>query len=187
MHCVVDGLLRLLDVQVARLAVQTQAPVVIDPVGQVGSLLDLGYERSCADGVDATGREEEYVSRSDIVAGEDIGDGVVTHPVLIFLGRNLLRQAAEQMSSFVRTYHIPHLRLPLHPGVGPGSKFVARMHLDGKVVLSVDELDEQWEFVAGVVPDLLSYQPGLEHMHELRQGFPRQRAVRDHGNMPFDC
>ena len=58
-------------------AVQSQPTVVVDAIGQVRCLLDLGDERTGADGVDAASGEEENVSRRNLVTGQNICNGMV--------------------------------------------------------------------------------------------------------------
>ena len=62
-HGVVDGSLRQLGVQFAGIAVGVLAVEVVDTVGDVRSLLNLGDERARADTVDAACRQEEEVAR----------------------------------------------------------------------------------------------------------------------------
>ena len=50
-HLIVDGILREVDVQFARIAVYILASEVIDAVGDVAGLLNFGKEVACSDGV----------------------------------------------------------------------------------------------------------------------------------------
>ena len=138
---IVDGILRELCVELARLAVQAQAAVVVDAVGDVGSLLDLGDEAAAADGVDASGREEEHVAGMHVVAGQHLGDGAVRDALLVFLRGDFLGHAGEQVRARLRIDHIPHFGLPLGAVVPHGGQLVVRMDLHGQVGEGVDELD----------------------------------------------
>ena len=110
---VVDGVLGQFGVHLAGLAVQAQAAVVVDTVGDVGGLLDLCDEAAAADGVDAACGQEEHVSGMHVVAGQHVGDGAVGHFGGILLGGNLFREAGQQVGAFIGRHHIPHFGFSL--------------------------------------------------------------------------
>lgn len=174
---VVDGLLGLLDVQFAGLSVKTQATIVIDPVGQVGCLLDLGDEGPGPDGVDAAGREEEHIAGSDPVACKHVGDGVFVDSLLIFIGSDPLGQTAQQMGSLVGSDHIPHLGLAFHPRMGLRGKLVVRVDLDRQVASSVDKFDQERELRTGLLKNLLADEFRTIFIHHIGQAFACKRAV----------
>ena len=171
--------------ELARLAVQAQAAVVVDAVGDVGRLLDLGDEAAAADGVDASGREEEHVAGMHVVAGQHLGDGAVRDALLVFLGRDFLGHAGEQVRARLRIDHIPHFGLSLGAVVPHGGQLVVRMDLHGQVGEGVDELDQQRELVAGVGIHVLAHETALVLLHEIRDGAALEGAVRDHGLVSF--
>ena len=76
-HLVVDGVLGLLDVEFARLAMGILASEVIYAVGDVAGLLDFGEEASGSDGMQTSGREEEQVALMCLVGGYDICHGIL--------------------------------------------------------------------------------------------------------------
>ena len=59
LHLVVEGLCRQLSMQFTGLTVQTRAVVVVDAVGDVTGLLDLGQQDAATDSMDTTSRQVE--------------------------------------------------------------------------------------------------------------------------------
>ena len=161
----------------ARFAVQAQAAVVVDAVGDVGGLLNLRDEAAAADGVDAACGQEEDVSGVYLIAGQHIGDGAVGHLGGILLGRYLLREAGEQVGAGLGIHHVPHLRLALGAVVPFGGQLVIRVYLDAQVGEGVDELNQQRELVSGVFIDVFSHQIGLVLFYQLGDGLSLQGAV----------
>ena len=68
---IVNRILRLLGMELARLAVQTHTTVVVDTVGNIGSLLNLSKIASASDSVYSPRRKEEHISGSHFVVGKD--------------------------------------------------------------------------------------------------------------------
>ena len=167
---VVNGVLGQFRVNLAGFAVQAQAAVVVDAVGDVGRLLDLCDEAAAADGVDASGGQEEHVSGMHVIAGQHIGDGAVGHFGGVLFRGNLLGEAGQQVGSLIGRYHIPHLGLSLGAVVALGGQFVVGMHLDGEVREGVDELDQEGEFVPGVGIHVLSHQLSLVFFYQFGYG-----------------
>lgn len=64
-NAVVDGIFRLVDMQFAGVTVGILAPEVIDAVGDIRSLLDLGEEVARSDGVESSGRQEVQIALGD--------------------------------------------------------------------------------------------------------------------------
>ena len=90
---IVDGILGLLRVQLTGLAVQPEATVVVDAIGDVGSLLNLGDEAAGADCVNAAGGQEKDIAGLNLVAGEHLGKTVIRHSAFVFLRGDGLRKA----------------------------------------------------------------------------------------------
>ena len=76
--------------QLAGLAVEPEAAEVVNPVGDVGGLLYLGYERARAYAVYSSGGEEEHVAGGYAVVAEHVGNGVVLYLCGILVGGDLL-------------------------------------------------------------------------------------------------
>ena len=158
-HGVVDGLLGQLGVQFAGVAVGIAAVEVVDAVGDVRSLLDLGDEGSGADRMHAARRQEENVAWMDLVVGEDVGDGVVLYAGGVFGGRHLLRESRAEVRPLVGGHDVPHLGFALGLVAFPG-QFVVGVNLDREVLPGVDELDEQRELLAEALEILRAQQSG---------------------------
>ena len=78
--------------KLTRLSVETETAIVVDSVGDVGSLLDFSDETACSYGVDASCREEENITGLHLEIGKNISNGVVLHSLHILLWSNLLRK-----------------------------------------------------------------------------------------------
>ena len=159
MDLVVEGLSRQFGVELTRLAVHSWAIVVKDAIGDVTRLLHLGQEDAATDGMDASGRNIEDVSRMNLVLGESIGNGTILHLALVLLGGKLLLETGIEIGSRFGIDDVPHLGLP-ELIVFAKRHLVVRMHLNGEVFLGIDELDEQGQLVAillgnGTTQDLL--------------------------------
>ena len=134
--------------QLPGLAVGAPPAVVIDPVGAVGVLLDLTDQDARPDGVDGAGLDEEHIPRAHLHLVEHLQHRVVLNALLELLLAHRAVHAKVEKRPGLTVHDDPHLRLavlPLHPqGV-----LVAGVHLDGKRVLGVDELDEHREVPEG--------------------------------------
>ena len=139
---VVEGLGSQGGMQLTGLAVHARTVVVVDAVGDVAGLLDLGQQDATTDGMNSTGREVEDVASLYGVVGQDFGDGAVLHTLLVFVGRYLLLETSIEVGSLVGTDDIPHLALA-HLAVLTLCHLIVGVYLDAQVFLSVDELDQE--------------------------------------------
>ena len=90
------------------------------------------------------------------------------------------------MGVLVGTYDVPHLGLALGAVVPPGCERVIRMHLDGKVLPGVYELDKEGKFLPGPCIVGLSYQAFPVLTDKLRYGLPVEGASGYDGFVAFD-
>ena len=183
-HGVVDGVLGQFGVQFAGVAVGVAAVEVVDAVGEVRGLLDLGDERPGADRVHAARGQEKDVARVYFVVGEDVGDGVVGHAGGVFGGRHLLRESRTEVRSFVGGHDVPHFGLALGLVALP-SQFVVRMNLDREVLPGVDEFDEQRELLAETFEVLRAQQLRPVAGDQFGQRGPGFEALGDDGFVAF--
>ena len=167
-HGVVDALRCLLGVQFAQVSVLVAPIVVVDAVGDITCLLDLGQERARADGMDAAGRQEEHIVFLHLVFCQRIADAVFGHHLFIALRRELPGESAVERGMRFRLHHIPHFRFPAGLSVAM-SNLVGRMHLDGEVALRIDELDEQREAVSEAQVVFASHELITQAVYKLRQ------------------
>ena len=138
----VEGLGGEFGVELAGLAVHAGAVVVVDAVGDVAGLLDLGEEDATTDGMDTAGREVEHIAGLDLMVGEDLGDGAVFYAFLVLIGGYGLLEAGIEVGAGVGLDDVPHLGLA-HLAMDPLGHLVVGMDLDAEVATGIDELDEQ--------------------------------------------
>ena len=86
LYTIVDGIGCQFRMQLTRLSVKSRAVVVVEAVGDVAALLHLSQIYAAADGMHASGRDEEDVSGVYLMACQGIDDGAVGNATLIFLG-----------------------------------------------------------------------------------------------------
>ena len=142
LYVVVEGLGGQFGVQFAGFAVHAGAVVVVDAIGDVAGLLDLGEEDATTDGMNTTGREVEDITGLDLMVGKDLGDSTVFYAFLVLIGGYGLLEAGIEVGSRVCLDDVPHLRLA-HLAMDALGHLVIGMHLDAEVTLGIDEFDEQ--------------------------------------------
>ena len=140
-------------VELTRLAIETEAVVVEDAIGDIRGLLDLSEEDAPTDGVHTTSREVEDIARLDLVVGKDLGDGAVLDALLVFVGGDLLFEARIEVGTRVGLDDIPHLGLA-HLAMLALGHLVVGMDLDAQVALGIDELDEEGQLAVVFSVDL---------------------------------
>ena len=165
-------------VQSTGLAVRAHAAVVVDPVGHVGILLDLGDHDALADGMQGAGGDEEHIALVHRGRVQHLGEGVVLDAALELLFADLMVKPIVQEGAGLAVQHVPHLGLAVLALVLQGI-LVAGMHLDGQVVLRVDELGQDGEILEPLAV-------GAQHalavlLHVLGQGETCVRPVHDGG------
>ena len=87
-YAVVDGILCQLGMQLAQVPVVVAAVKVIDTVGNVARLLNLGEERPGTDAVYPSGRDVEDISGMQVVETEHLFDGAFPDAAFVFVGIN---------------------------------------------------------------------------------------------------
>jgi len=165
------------------------APVV-DAVGHVGELLDLGYHQPASGRVHGTGLDEEEVTllRSHYV--QHLLEGSGGAAVEELAGIYILVESHVDTGRRVGLEDVPGLGLAV--GVVPvEGRLVVRMHLDGKPLLDIEQLDQDGELVAEtlvvVLPDYLVH-VGLDDIEERvvlqPAAFYHGTVVLKAGNLP---
>ena len=97
--------------------------------------------------MDSAGWDKEAVVLLHVILSQGIGDGIIFHHLLILLRSNLHLQAVVELGIRLAWQRIPHLGLAAVFTLLLGN-LIVRMHLDRKVGVGVDKLDEQWKFIA---------------------------------------
>lgn len=95
-HVVVDALGSKLGVQFAWTAEVVVAVEVINTIGDIASLLNLGEEATGADSMDAACGEEEAVAFVYRIASDGIDDGFLANHLLVLVGSDTFLQSTKQ-------------------------------------------------------------------------------------------
>ena len=151
----INGIARLERVELTRLAIEAETVVVEETVGDIGTLLDLAHHDASADGVYASGRDEEDIAGMHLVTCKNIDNRAVVNTLGIVVLRDLLLETYEHGGSWVGLHDVPHLCLAERT-VTLVSQFVVGMHLYGEVAGGIDELDEQRQLGAIVLEDAIA-------------------------------
>ena len=170
---VVDALGSLLGVQLAQVAVLVAPLVVVDAVGHVAGLLNLGQIAAGTNGMDATGGNEEAVALLDCILGQRVADGVALYHPLILLRRQPHFQSVIERGTGCGVHDVPHLGLSVRLAVALGY-LVVGVYLDAQVLVGIDKLDEQRKLVAEALVVRRPQQSSLLLEHQLVQ---RQSTV----------
>ena len=133
--------------ELAIVAILVLALEIVDAIGNIAGLLNLGNETACSDGVDSAGWDKEAVVLLHVILSQGIGDGIILHHLLVLLRSNLHLQAIVKLGIRLAWQRIPHLGLAALLTLLLGN-LIVRMYLDRKVGIGIDKLDEQWELVA---------------------------------------
>ena len=172
-HLVVDGVARLLDMQLARLAMRVLASEIVHAVSDVGCFLNLSQEVAGANGVQSSRRQEIQVAVVRLVGGDDRSHWVLAillivgaHQPLIVVGRDAFPEAAINFRPHITLDDIPHLRLS-GAAVALHGQFVVGMHLHGKVLSRVDEFHEQRKLIAEMLVNLVAHEQSFVFVDEL--------------------
>ena len=130
-----------LGMEFAGLAIHAWAVVVVDAIGDIAGLLDLGEHDAATDGMYTACREVEDIASLDLMVGKDLCDASVLNPLLIFIRGNVLLETGIEMGAFFRLDDIPHLGLA-HLAMFALCHLIIGMYLDAQVALGIDELHQ---------------------------------------------
>ena len=169
---------RLLDMQVPFLPVLPHSPVIIDPVGDIGILLDLRDQDIFPDSMDGPCLNKEHISFLHRNFVEHLRQRIIPDPLCELLPADLPLEPVIEEGSRPGFHHIPHLGLPVLAFIFQRIP-VVRVDLDRQVLLRVDELDEHREIPESpaVFPeDPFPFCPDIFFQRLSRPG-----AFRDHG------
>ena len=133
--------------------------------------------------MDAACGDEEYVTLLHVVIGQGIGDGVVLHHRLILLRCNLLFQTVVEATV---SHAVPHFRLAVGIAMTV-CNLVVGVDLYREVLLGIDELDEQREFITEALVVLFSDEQSFLFAHQLVETFAFLRAVGHDGLTAADA
>ncbi len=166
---VVDGLYGQFGVQFAQSAVAVHAVIVIHAVSDVAGLLHFGKEHAGANGVDASGGQEEHVAGLYLAACQHCGERVgLGHVGKLFSGETSV-QAADDARVGQGIDDIPHLGLA-QGSVEPHGQLVVGVNLHRQVVARIDELEQERERGAILLEDACPHQARAMTLNELAHG-----------------
>ena len=111
---------------------------------------------------------------------EDFIHSTILAPVIELLSRNLAGESAVHLCSRLGIHHIPYLGLSERI-ISLSRDLVIRMHLNRKLVVDIQELDEQRELTSIIVIDILSDNSLKIGLHELAYGIACKPAICDNG------
>ena len=143
----IDAVEALLNMQRAQLAVGAGAVVVVQAIGHIARLLRLQNERTGLDGVHGTGVNLEKVALVNRQHVEHLVPAAVLDH-LCCLGAVLGALSDDDRGAGLAVQHIPALGLAQAAVLVLGSVLVVGVNLDRKVVLGVQNLNEQRELLA---------------------------------------
>ena len=136
-------------------AIESRTVVIENAIGDVRGLLYLCELDASTDSVYSTRWEIEDIAFVHFVPCKDFADGTVGYSLFVFLWGYLLLKACIEIGARFRIEDIPHLGF---------SEFVVltlchliiRMHLNGEVLVSFNDLGEEWQLVVVSLRNLLS-------------------------------
>ena len=130
--------------QLTQLAVRSHAAVVVDAVGDIGVLLDLGHHDALADGVQCAGRDEEAVALVHGHGIQHLGEGVVPDAAGKLFLADRVGEAVVKGGTRLGFQHVPHLGLAVLVLVLQ-CVFVGGVHLNGQVFFGVNKFCQNGE------------------------------------------
>ena len=136
---VVKGLGCQVGMELAGLAIQARAIIVIDAIGDIGGLLDLGQHDATTDGVDTSGREIQHIARFHLMVGQDLSDSAFIDSAVILVGSYLLLKAGIKVTALVGLDDVPHLGFAYLAMFTHGHLIIG-VDLNTEVLLRINEL-----------------------------------------------
>ena len=177
-HPAVDGFHRLRDMQLAAHPRHVDAVPVVDAVGGVAGLLDLGHHDARAERMDTTCRDEKHIVFLHLLVVEHRLQLIVFQYVGIVHSRHLAVEAHDEFGVFVGLHHIPHLGLAVAQTALLG-QLVIGMHLHREPVVGVDDLQQERELLTIFVEDRLPHQVAHESLHQVVDLVALEVAIGD--------
>ena len=172
--------------QLAQLAVGIGSVVVVDTVGGVRRLLNLGQQQTFAQGVDPTGRDKEHVAVLRVLDMENVLNVPQLKEFLILFARHLLFKAVDYLGTLLCFNDIPHLGLAVFHSTFACQRVVG-MHLYRQAVVRVNNLDKQRKIVAEVLIILLAYQFAHINLKGIIEGVALKESVGDDRLVVLHC
>src|ERR1700730_4552559 len=129
--------------QLPRLTVVIDAVPIINTIRGVTVLLDLDQNIAGADCMKSAGRQKNGIAGLDRNSVNEIGHRPCAHSLLEFIAADSVAKSDMKSRAANGRGDIPKLRLWFAAKFR--RDFVGRMNLKGKLVVGVEQLDDQWE------------------------------------------
>ena len=152
---------------------------VVKTERHVRRLLNLGNQKASISSVNRA-RSDIYgipFSRSNYV--QDLVDCPVLAPVIELLRSHVPLEATIHLCTRLSIHDIPYLRLSERV-VSFSSHLIIRMHLNGKLVIDIKELDEKRELTSIIIIHIFTHYPFKISLHDFADGIARQPSVADY-------
>ena len=154
------------------------ASPVVETEGEVGGLLDLGYDYAAVSRMHGARLHHYGVSLRRLYHIEYLLDRTVLAAVVEFLGAYLALETGIYPGSRLHIHYIPHLGLAEGVVAGDGC-LVVRMHLDGELVIDIQIFDKQRELASVLVEDLLAHNAVQVSLHQIAYAVAGEPAFAD--------
>ena len=163
--------------ELAGLAVEAVPVPVKDTVGRVAVLLNLDDDESLADGMEASARDEDALAGLGGGAVESLLDGAVNECFLELLPAHPIPQTRVDGSPLGCMQEVPAFGLGFASQLRGAVKW--GMHLDGKALAGIKELDEQGKAGGGGGGVPLTEEEGAGSRPQLMKGFSLEGSLVD--------
>ena len=135
---------RLLNMQIAFPSVLSYPSVIIHTVGDIGVLLNLRNQDILSDGVERAGFDEQHIPLLHRDCVQHLKQRVFPDAAFKLGGTDFLAKSVIQKRILPGIHDIPHFCFPILSLMRQRIP-VIRMHLNGQVILCVNELDQNGE------------------------------------------
>ncbi len=177
-----DGVVKRLcgqrSMQFAWFAVGACSVIVKYAVGDIAALLDFSQKDTSTDGMYTSGRDIEHITSRDFMSGQHFGDTSISNPFFIFIGRYLLFEAGIQMGTRNSIDDIPHFGFT-HFAMFALCHFIIGVYLDAQILVCINELDKQWQFVSILLGDTSAQDLRWILFDDIRECFSFKCTVGD--------
>lgn len=144
----VDGGEGLFDMEVARFAIEAESIPIEDAIGGVAVLLDFVDQEASADGVEASGGDEEAIAGARMEDVDEVGGGAIGEGCEEGLTGDAGVEASVDFGSGLGVGDEPHFGFGF--AVEFGREVLWGVDLKAEVLASVEDLHEKGETVGGM-------------------------------------
>ena len=153
--------------------------VIIQSVGNVGTLLHLRKQSPFTDTVNRSGLYKVNLILLNRNSAKKIRQRFVPDGFFHFFPACISRKAIDYFAAGCRVENIPHFRFTQRSVLICRSICIVRMNLNGKVILCIDQFDQNRKFTA--VIRIASKHLGIFFQY-FRKSFPPENSTSDQGH-----